>query len=82
MELIDNLGVLNIPCTYSRMVPYNVTEVLNHMYLIIRNVRLIDGTGAEPVLAATVVVENGVITSIGNEGPLSLNHKHLSLIHI
>ncbi len=56
MELIDNLGVLNIPCTYSRMVPYNVTEVLNHMYLIIRNVTLIDGTGAEPVLAATVVV--------------------------
>jgi len=81
LELIDNLGVLNIPCTYSRMVPYNVTEVLNHMYLIIRNVRLIDGTGAEPVLAATVVVENGVITSIGNEGPLSLNHKHYEYIN-
>ena len=46
------------------------------MNLIIRNVRLIDGTGSDPVLSCTVVVENGVITTIGDDKSLSLNHKH------
>ncbi|MQF65345.1 amidohydrolase family protein [SAR202 cluster bacterium AC-409-J13_OGT_754m] len=46
------------------------------MHLIIRNVRLIDGTGRDPLLSITVVVENGVITSIGDDKPLTLNHKH------
>ena len=37
------------------------------MDLVIRNVRLIDGTGAEPVPQISVEVANGVISWIGEE---------------
>ena len=51
------------------------------MNLIIRNVNLIDGTGAAPVPSTSVVVENGVISWIG-EGDLStLNRSHYEEIN-
>jgi imidazolonepropionase-like amidohydrolase len=46
------------------------------MNSLIRNVRLIDGTGADPVPSTNIAVENGVITWIG-EGTVSpLKHPH------
>ena len=39
------------------------------MELAIRNVRLIDGTGAEPVAQVSVEVSGGVISFIGEESP-------------
>ena len=46
------------------------------MNLVIRNVRLIDGTGAEPVPRASVEVANGVIAWIGEEGTRPHRHMH------
>ena len=37
------------------------------MNVVIRNVRLIDGTGADPVPRASLEVTNGVISWIGEE---------------
>ena len=51
------------------------------MNSLIRNVRLIDGTGADPVPSINVAVENGVITWIG-EGTVSpLKHPHFEDIN-
>lgn len=46
------------------------------MNLIIRNVRLIDGTGAAPVPSVTVEVEHGRITWIGSEASHPRSHVH------
>ena len=51
------------------------------MNSLIRNVRLIDGTGADPVPSINIAVENGVITWIGegdgfaDEAPTLRGHK-------
>ena len=46
------------------------------MNLIIRNVRLIDGTGADPVPHMSLEVTNGVISWIGEETPRPRKHLH------
>ena len=51
------------------------------MNLIIRNVNLIDGTGAAPVPSTSVVVENGVISWIGEGDISSLNRSHYEEIN-
>lgn len=51
------------------------------MNLLIRNVRLIDGTGAEPIPSVNVVVENGVISWIGEGDVSSLKHPHYEEIN-
>ena len=51
------------------------------MNLIIRNVNLIDGTGAAPVPSTSVVVENGVISWIGEGDVSSLNRSHYEEIN-
>ncbi len=38
----------------------------------VENVRLIDGTGSEPVLNATVIIEKGIIKEIGQSGSVSI----------
>ena len=47
------------------------------MNLLVRNVRLIDGTGADPVPTVNVAVENGRIIWIGEGATSPLNHPHL-----
>ena len=51
------------------------------MNLIVRNVRLIDGTGAGPIPKVNVVVENGRISWIGEGAVASLNHPHFEEIN-
>ena len=51
------------------------------MNLIIRNVNLIDGTGAAPVPSTSVVVENGVISWIGEGDVSTLNRSHYEEIY-
>ena len=46
------------------------------MNLLIRNVRLIDGTGAEPIPSVNVAVENGVISWIGEGSVTPSAHPH------
>ncbi len=46
------------------------------MNLLIRNVRLIDGCGGEPVPSVNVVVENGVISWIGEGSVVPSAHPH------
>ena len=51
------------------------------MDLVIRNVRLIDGTGADPVPRVSVEVENGAISWIGEESARPLRRLHLEDIN-
>ena len=46
------------------------------MNLVIRNVRLIDGTGADPIPRVSVEVRNGVISWIGEETAPPRRHVH------
>jgi len=46
------------------------------MNLLIRNVRLIDGTGSDPVSSVNVAVENGVISWIGEGSVGTFKHPH------
>ena len=46
------------------------------MNLLIRNVRLIDGTGCDPVSSVNVAVENGVISWIGEGSVGTFKHPH------
>ena len=46
------------------------------MNLLIRNVRLVDGTGADPIPSVNVVVENGVISWIGEGNVAPSSHPH------
>ena len=46
------------------------------MNLIIRNVRLIDGTGVDAISSVNVVVENGIISWIGEGNISPLAHPH------
>ena len=51
------------------------------MNLIVRNVRMIDGTGADPVPKVNVVVENGRISWIGEGAVSPTNHPHFEDIN-
>ena len=51
------------------------------MNLLIRNVRLIDGTGAPPVPSVNVAVENGVISWIGDGTVVPSKHPHYEEIN-
>ena len=51
------------------------------MNILFRNVNLIDGTGADPLPSVNVVVENGVISWIGEGNVSSLNHPHYEEIN-
>ena len=51
------------------------------MNSLIRNVRLIDGTGADPVPSINIAVENGVITWIGEGDVSSMKHPHFEDIN-
>ena len=46
------------------------------MDLVIRNVRLIDGTGSEPVPSTSIEVSNGAITWIGEESTRPKRPRH------
>ena len=46
------------------------------MSLLIRNVRLVDGTDAAPVPSVTVEAEHGRITWIGENAAHPARHKH------
>ena len=46
------------------------------MSLLIRNVRLVDGTGAAPVPSVTVEAEHGRITWIGEDAAHPARHSH------
>ena len=51
------------------------------MNLLIRNVRLIDGTGVDPVPSVNVVVENGIISWIGEGTTSPSKHPHFEDIN-
>ncbi len=51
------------------------------MNLLIRNVRLIDGTGSPPLPSTNVVVENGVISWIGEGNVAPSKHPHYEEIN-
>jgi imidazolonepropionase-like amidohydrolase len=51
------------------------------MNLVIRNVRLIDGTGTDPVARVSVEVTNGIISWIGEETARPRRHTHLEDIN-
>ena len=51
------------------------------MNLLVRNVRLIDGTGADPVPSVNVAVENGRIVWIGEGVTSPSNHPHFEDIN-